>query len=390
MITLDSHFEGGNIEKVRQTGLNRFACQSRKATSKNALWFYFRIRGAKGRRITICLENAHDVWNKESQIDYPKSWPAARPVYFHDNQTFCRVKRGTYDQSKGTFTFAVPCTENEVFVAFSYPYVYSDLQAFLKKIRGNPNVRIQTLAKSRQGLDVPLITIQGKPRRPKRDVVWIFARQHAGETPGSFAVEGLCDYVLSNSRGAEFLQKNAILKIIPMFDVDNVAAGNYGKDSLPVDFNRDWKKNSIRPEIRAARRLIQKSAQEGRIALFLDLHAPGLAQGNDFNDCSLCEPTDPNYPEKRSLFMKDLEAFAPRQNPYHYTTQFSSGGRIEGMAHRYFHQKYGCLALTLELSYHRAIRNRNLYVTAHSIRAYGQAIGKTIFRHLASLSQKQF
>jgi hypothetical protein len=63
--------------------------------------------------------------------------------------------------------------------------------------------------------------------------------------------------------------------VVPFVDLDGVVEGNYGKDSLPIDFNRAWASMPMRPEVAAIQRDTQCFA-DGRARRFvLDLHGPG-------------------------------------------------------------------------------------------------------------------
>lgn len=67
------------------------------------------------------------------------------------------------------------------------------------------------------------------------------ARQHPGETPSSWVMEGIIDFLASlTSQAAEYLREKFIFKIIPIVNVDGVAFGNYRSDLTGVDLNRNW------------------------------------------------------------------------------------------------------------------------------------------------------
>lgn len=53
------------------------------------------------------------------------------------------------------------------------------------------------------------------------------ARQHPGETVSSFVMQGVIDYLVSNSKECEFLRNNYIFKIVPMANPDGVIYGNF-------------------------------------------------------------------------------------------------------------------------------------------------------------------
>ena len=65
------------------------------------------------------------------------------------------------------------------------------------------------------------------------------ARQHPGETPGSFIMEGMLDFLTdTNNEEAKYLRQNYVFKIIPMVNPDGVVHGNYRCGLSGVDLNR--------------------------------------------------------------------------------------------------------------------------------------------------------
>lgn len=58
-----------------------------------------------------------------------------------------------------------------------------------------------------------------------RQKVLVMARQHPGESPGSYMMEGVIEFLLSSE--AEFLRSNFTFFVIPMVNPDGVIHGNY-------------------------------------------------------------------------------------------------------------------------------------------------------------------
>jgi murein tripeptide amidase MpaA len=51
-------------------------------------------------------------------------------------------------------------------------------------------------------------------------------------------IQGVIDFLLSDSREARVLRKNFIFRIVPMLNPDGVIQGNYRCSVLGVDLNR--------------------------------------------------------------------------------------------------------------------------------------------------------
>jgi murein tripeptide amidase MpaA len=63
--------------------------------------------------------------------------------------------------------------------------------------------------------------------------VVVFARQHPGESVGSWMMEGFMNRLQQVSNSISWL-------IIPMVNIDGVLLGNNRTGSLGYDFNRNW------------------------------------------------------------------------------------------------------------------------------------------------------
>src|SRR5262249_33870874 len=133
-------------------------------------------------------------------------------------------------------------------------------------------VEVTALCRSEEGRIVPRVR-GGRAWRPKHGV-WMVARQHAGETPASFAAEGFLEWLAGDDPVALDLREETAGHAVPMVDGEGVYHGRYGKDSGPVDFNRDWSGAPQRPQTAALAREIGEWAAAHPYDVLLDLHAP--------------------------------------------------------------------------------------------------------------------
>jgi predicted deacylase len=299
-------------------------------------------------------------------------WDTARPVYRTPGGDWARTGPGAYRGTarRGAFAFTVPVGRGPVEVAYCYPYTVSDLDAYLHHLAGRPAARVEALARSAAGRPVPLVTA-GNPGAP---VAWVLARQHAGETPASFAIEGMLDWLTGESAAARAARDAASFRVAPMVDPDGVFAGRFGKDGPPVDFNRDWRARPRRPEIAALAAAVTAGAPP---ALLLDLHASH--HGN--TSCYLFGPALESAADagRTARFLALLEAESPP------AVGFRRGDlRAEpppaGSARAFFARR-GALALCVELSYHLAQSGR--YLTPTDYRDFGAALARAAARYLA-------
>jgi hypothetical protein len=109
-----------------------------------------------------------------------------------------------------TFTISTEHTNDVLRIAQSYPYTYTDLHnwfddLFKVNYRKNFCHKVNVMPKTRGGNKIDSLLIkENNPTKFKlndpRPLILVFARQHPGESPGSFMMEGLVEYFLSKDK----------------------------------------------------------------------------------------------------------------------------------------------------------------------------------------------
>ena len=107
----------------------------------------------------------------------------------------------------------------------------------------------------------------------KKSIIFT-ARVHPGESNGSYVIQGVLEYLLSNDPGAKNLRKNFIFKIVPMLNPDGVIRGNFRMNILGKDLNRMWDEPTEEtcPTIFNTVKMIKKTLDSRDIYFFCDFH----------------------------------------------------------------------------------------------------------------------
>lgn len=168
--------------------------------------------------------------------------------------------------------------------AWGPPFVPSNARELVDHTaRSLPFATAFELCKTRAGRAVPALTIdQTEGAKDDRHGVWIQARQHAWESGSSWVCRGLVEWLVSDDPRATSLRKNAIVTIVPIMDIDNVAIGAGGKSQKPQDHNRDWSDTPRWNSVRAAMDRIAAMDKAKQFDLFVDLHNPGANDKQPF------------------------------------------------------------------------------------------------------------
>lgn len=128
------------------------------------------------------------------------------------------------------------------------------------------------LCKSAMGKKVPFLTFH-EQKSPKA-IVMVIARQHPGESVGSWMMEGLLRKLKeSNNNGIQWL-------VVPMMCVDGVILGNNRTGLAGFDYNRFWNTEELSRKEKAFPEMVAFLNQIKRLRrlhprkpkLFIDLH----------------------------------------------------------------------------------------------------------------------
>lgn len=97
---------------------------------------------------------------------------------------------------------------------------------------------------------------------PGKPVVFVSARVHPGETPGSYMMDGFLSFILSNDKRAELLRNIYLFKIVPVINPDGVVRGYYRTDTYGRNLNRFYDNPSLeeQPSIYAIKKIVEYHA----------------------------------------------------------------------------------------------------------------------------------
>lgn len=203
-----------------------------------------------------------------------------------------RIEQGSWERVDKTeivstadgrreLVWEMPVVGKQIQVAIAPSYGYEELNEGIKSLSGRFDST--EIGISHDGW--PLLRLSNDFSKPGATLpgIYLTARQHAGETPGSWVMEGVLDTILES--------KEALLVWgVPMVDPDGVMEGMYGKDRFPWDFNRAWGSRKfgdlipkygshpMRHEVAVIQQDIENWRERCTPVLILDLHSPGVGE----------------------------------------------------------------------------------------------------------------
>lgn len=314
------------------------------------MWFYFRMERIEPGLYNFVLENLEECLGKNE-------WHFVRPVYRLRNNSWKRVPYSCiiHDNQGDKFYFSLKIEDKEVEIAYSYPYPPDMLHQLIDKLSMDGPLNVLYPGFSQKGRPIPYFILPKRGKNSSKGVIWLLARQHAGEVSGSYTLEGFL-LGIAKSKLREFFE----IHVLPMVDIDGVIEGSYGKLSPPYDHGDAWYGDTCRPEISLAIDLIRKSVTENKhLALLVDFHSPTPENRNYIylgNPTLLKKKVRENLIRLAYLLAKS----SPRDFPLEINEDIMKntwnwyGDEIESVSIGHIQSVYKTLAVCIETSYHFA------------------------------------
>jgi len=242
-------------------------------------WWYLRLDGVDSKRpltLEVVAQKATlptSVPGKTQSLAPYWALPT-QAAYSTDGKAWRQTTPG--EVMDGGAVYRVDEVTTTLWLAWGPPFTATDAATFVEQAgKAHPFAKAFTLGESREGRVVPGLKIaEGDRPAARRPAVWIIARQHAWEIGGTWVGIGFVEWLLGDEADAVALRRNAEVFFVPVLDVDHVATGDGGKHAEPQDHHLDWTETPHWPEVAAAQQHLRDTADEGRLALFLDLHNP--------------------------------------------------------------------------------------------------------------------
>jgi len=234
-----------------------------------ALWFCFRLEQSEPRatgKVRLVLKHPYDMLGCGNAA-------TLRPVVRADGGDWERIGPGetvALPDGRWQVAWTIQAPQDRADVAFCYPYGRPELDALVGETGGY--WRADTIGLSQGGRPLIRLSNGAGEEGGERAGLYIVARQHSGETPGTWLLDGMLRHFASVGEEAP------LVWAVPLTNIDGIEQGDYGKDNFPYDVNRAWGQPPMRHETLVFQRDMGRWAGRCRAAFGLDLHGPGGAE----------------------------------------------------------------------------------------------------------------
>jgi murein tripeptide amidase MpaA len=267
-ISISSAFDSGNIRTLSitdsQTSVRAELEIVKDRQSEFYQWFHFRMAGVAGRDVELAIVNC-------GESAYPDGWAGYRARVSEDRENWLLADTSYAD---GTLTIRLSPDTNIVWVAYFAPYSMERHHDLVAWAACQPGVEHRELGLTIDKQPLDLLVLGEGPKQ-----VWLYARQHPGETMAEWWMEGalerLCD---EEDAVARLLRQKATFHIVPNMNPDGSRRGHLRTNAVGINLNREWHEPSLErsPEVLLVRGAMDASGVDFAIDVHGDEAIPAV------------------------------------------------------------------------------------------------------------------
>ena len=338
-IRIDSAFDSGNIEVLSVEGATARLAIPLDTNSEFKQWFHFRVSGAAGRELTLKITQLSDS-------AYPGGWPDYDACVSEDRDYWGRAA-STYDEGEngGTLTIRYTPASDIAYFAYFAPYSMERHHDLVAEASASEGVTHIHLGNTLDGQPIDCLEMgEGNFN------VWLYARQHPGETQAEWWMEGALEVLTdpADSVGRK-LRQRCRLHIVPNCNPDGSKRGNLRVNAAGANLNREWENPSAErsPEVLAIRNYMDKTG----VDFAMDVH------GDEAIPVSFLAGYEgiPSWTEEHGERYYGYERILDRRTPDFQTeqgyTKAAPGKANLSMSTNQVAERFGATAMTLEMPY---------------------------------------
>ena len=322
------------------------------ALAASANWYYFRMTGVGGKQIYVT--------QRDNGV--------ARTSYSYDGETWGHLPLAESPGRRIQKRF----DRDTVYIALYNPYTYTYLQERLRTWSARPDVALDTIGFSHEGRPLQLLHITDTSVPADNKIrIWIHGRIHPSESPGSYLVDGLLDYLTGDTPEGRSLRQQIDAYVLPFANPDGVANGLSRSNALGVnqEINFGRSDDSTVVEVRAIKRKLAELTEERPFDLMLNSHSQ-LSESATFW-MHRGSTTSPAFFRKLWTFTGLVCSFNPCLRPEDMNFSDMASRYVEGWF--WNHAGENTIALTIETTYNCYSFDRDgLWADNDNIRAFGK------------------
>ncbi len=338
-IQIDASFDSGNIEVLSISGASaRLAIRKDRESDFNQ-WFHFRVAGAAGRELQLRITGL-------GGSAYPDGWPGYRAAVSEDRSYWGRAD-SSFDKAADNGTLTIRYTPEADLAWFAYfaPYSMERHYDLVADAAAGEGVTHRTLGRSLEGQPIDCLELgEGEVQ------VWLYARQHPGETMAEWWIEGALGCLTDPADPlARVLREKCRFHVVPNANPDGSRRGHLRTNYAGVNLNREWNNPTLErsPEVLAIRNAMDASGVNVAMDIHGDEAIPAVFIAGFEGIPSWTEAQGAGYTRYRQILERRTPDFQTRLG---YPAARAGKANLT-MSTNQLAERFGCLAMTLEMPF---------------------------------------
>ena len=259
-IQIDAAFDSGNIEVLKIDGAKARLAIRKDHKSDFFQWFHFRVSGAAGRALELRITGL-------AKSAYPDGWPGYRACVSEDRDYWSRAETSwNKDADGGALTIRHTPAGGIAWFAYFAPYSMERHHDLVSEAAQCDGVTHRVLGHSLDGQPIDCLELgEGATQ------VWLYARQHPGESMAEWWMEGALECLTDSADPvARVLLQECRFHIVPNANPDGSLRGHLRTNAAGVNLNREWHEPTAErsPEVLA----IRNAMDESGVHFAMDVH----------------------------------------------------------------------------------------------------------------------
>lgn len=331
-LSITSAFDSGNIRLLAIEG-DRIDLEIVADNQSDFYqWFHFRLAGARGRQVTLRIVNA-------GGSAYPFGWPGYKVRASTDREAW-RMIETRYE--RGVLSFDWAGETDLAWFAYFAPYTMERHADLIARTALQPGFAHRTLGTSLDGQAIDGFTV-GTGAKP----VWLYARQHPGESMAEWWMEGALEWLATPAAAA--LLGKATLHIVPNMNPDGTRRGHLRTNAAGVNLNREWHAPTAErsPEVLC----VLNAMDETGCTFAMDVHGDEAIPANFIAGYEGIANWTEEHGEKFYEFGRRLAARTPDFQTEKGYEKSAPGKANLSMSTNQLAQRFGAVSVTLEMPF---------------------------------------
>ena len=336
---INAAFDSGNIIVHSVNGATANLGIRKDKDSEFAQWFHFRVACVAGEEITLRITGLEGS-------AYPGGWPDYNACVSEDREYWGRAP-STYDKNDdgGTLTIRYMPASDLCWFAYFAPFSMERHHDLVADIAGHEGVDYRCLGHSLEGQPIDCLSMG------EGDIqVWLYGRQHPGETQAEYWMEGALAMLTDPSDPhARTLRQKCRLHIVPNCNPDGSCRGHLRTNYAGVNLNREWATPSLEksPEVLAIRNAMDASGVHWAMDVHGDEAIPAAFIAGFHGIPSWTDEQGARY----DAFLKRLSDRTPDfQTKLGYPIAGAGKANLT-MSTNQLAERFGCVSMTLEMPF---------------------------------------